>query len=101
MIISDVVCPFCGCLCDDLELEVEGDRVVRVQNGCSLAEATFMHDTRLPTPIRRTKSGWEDISYDDAIKETAAILKKLTGRCCTGGAARTGRHRAWVSILPS
>ena len=27
MIVSDVVCPFCGCLCDDLELEVEGDRV--------------------------------------------------------------------------
>src|SRR5512136_1443250 len=63
MIVSDVVCPFCGCLCDDLELEVEGDRVVRVQNGCSLAEATFIHDTRLPAPIRRTESGWENISY--------------------------------------
>ncbi len=54
MIINDVVCPFCGCLCDDLELEVEGDRILRVQNGCSLAEATFMNDTRLPAPIRRT-----------------------------------------------
>ena len=26
MIVSDVVCPFCGCLCDDLELEVKEDQ---------------------------------------------------------------------------
>jgi formylmethanofuran dehydrogenase subunit B len=100
MIISDVVCPFCGCLCDDLELEVEGDQVVRVQNGCSLAEATFMHDTRLPTPIRRTKTGWEDISYDEAIKETADILKEadrplLYGWSSTHGEAQSvGVHIA-------
>ena len=23
MIVKDVVCPFCGCLCDDIEVEVE------------------------------------------------------------------------------
>ena len=50
MLVSDVVCPFCGCLCDDLELEVEPGRVVRVQNGCALAEATFMNDTRSEGP---------------------------------------------------
>jgi len=25
MIVKDVVCPFCGCLCDDIEVEVEVD----------------------------------------------------------------------------
>ena len=101
MIVSDVVCPFCGCLCDDLELEVEGDRVVRVQNGCSLAEATFMHDTRLPTPIRRTKSGWEDISYDEAIKETAAILKEADRPLLYGWSSTHGEAQSVACILPS
>ena len=100
MLVSDVVCPFCGCLCDDLELEVEPGRVVRVQNGCALAEATFMNDTRLKAPIRRTPSGWENISYDEAIKETADILRDadrplLYGWSSTHGEAQSvGVHIA-------
>jgi formylmethanofuran dehydrogenase subunit B len=45
-----------------------------VQNGCTLAEATLTGNNRLPAPIRRTANGWEEISYDDAIRETADIL---------------------------
>jgi len=74
MIIKDVVCPFCGCLCDDLEVEVDGQRVIRVQNGCALAESTFTGSNRLPAPIRRNAMGWEEISYDDAISDAADIL---------------------------
>jgi formylmethanofuran dehydrogenase subunit B len=69
-----VVCPFCGCLCDDLVVEVEGTRVVSVENGCTLANEKFMGDHRLKAPIRRTGSGWEEISYSEAIRETAEIL---------------------------
>lgn len=74
MKIEDVVCPFCGCLCDDLVVEVEGTRVVSVENGCTLANEKFMGDHRLKAPIRRTGSGWEEISYSEAIRETAEIL---------------------------
>lgn len=74
MIIKDVVCPFCGSLCDDLDVEVEEQKVIRVQNGCALAESKFTGKGRLPAPIRRSGSGWEEISYDDAIRETAEIL---------------------------
>jgi formylmethanofuran dehydrogenase subunit B len=74
MIIKDVVCPFCGCLCDDLDVEVDGQKIIKVQNGCALAEATLTGNNRLPAPIRRTATGWEEISYDDAIRETADIL---------------------------
>lgn len=38
MIVKDVVCPFCGCLCDDIEVEVEGNRVVAVANACESAQ---------------------------------------------------------------
>jgi formylmethanofuran dehydrogenase subunit B len=74
MKIEDVVCPFCGCLCDDLVVEVEETRVVSVENGCTLANEKFMGDHRLKTPIRRTEKGWEETSYNEAIRETAEIL---------------------------
>jgi len=74
MKIEDVVCPFCGCLCDDLVVEVENIRVVGVENGCTLANEKFMGDQRLKTPIRREGKGWKEISYDEAIRETAEIL---------------------------
>jgi len=74
MIVKDVVCPFCGCLCDDLDLEVEGDAIIRVQNGCALAEAKFMEGDRLQGPVRRTAGGWEPVSWDEAIRQAAEIL---------------------------
>lgn len=95
-----MVCPFCGCLCDDLEIETEGSEIVKVQNGCSLAEATFINDTRLPAPIRRTETGWEECSYNEAIKETAEILRDadrplLYGWSSTHGEAQSiGVHIA-------
>ncbi len=74
MKIEDVVCPFCGCLCDDLVVEVEETRVVSVENGCTLANEKFMGDHRLKTPIRREGQGWKETTYDEAIRETAEIL---------------------------
>jgi len=74
MIIKDVVCPFCGCLCDDLDVEVDGQKILKVQNGCALADATLTGSNRLPAPIRRTDAGWEETSYDDAIRDAADIL---------------------------
>lgn len=74
MKIEDVVCPFCGCLCDDLVVEVEQNRVISVENGCTLANEKFMGDHRLKNPIRREAGSWKDLSYDAAIEETAHIL---------------------------
>lgn len=74
MRIEDVVCPFCGCLCDDLVVSVEGTKVLSVENGCTLATEKFTGDHRLAHPIRRTGGAWEKTTYDDAIRETAEIL---------------------------
>ena len=74
MILKDVVCPFCGCLCDDLDVEVDGQKIIKVQNGCALAESTLTGDNRLPAPISRKSGGWQEIPYEDAIREAAEIL---------------------------
>ena len=74
MKVEDVVCSFCGCLCDDLVVEVEENRVISVENGCTLANEKFIGDHRLENPIRREGGRWKDVSYDAAIQETAEIL---------------------------
>ncbi len=74
MIVKDVVCPFCGCLCDDVEVTVEDDRVVAVDNACTLGTSKFLGDHRLPGPIRRDGNGWKDISYDEAIRYAVDML---------------------------
>ncbi|MDD1707317.1 MAG: formylmethanofuran dehydrogenase subunit B, partial [Methanoregulaceae archaeon] len=74
MKVEDVVCPFCGCLCDDLMVELDGTSIIRVENGCTLATEKLMGDHRLKTPIKRKGKGWTEVSYHEAIQETAGIL---------------------------
>jgi formylmethanofuran dehydrogenase subunit B len=38
-------CTFCGCVCDDIELHAEGDKIVKAKNACSLGEAHFKYHT--------------------------------------------------------
>ncbi len=40
---TDVVCPFCGCLCDDLEVTVEDGHVSGVKNACGISRSKFMN----------------------------------------------------------
>ncbi|MBA4188219.1 MAG: formylmethanofuran dehydrogenase subunit B [Planctomycetaceae bacterium] len=38
---SNVACTVCGCVCDDLRVTVDGERVVNAEGACSLAEPWF------------------------------------------------------------
>ena len=44
-IVQHATCTFCGCVCDDIELHAENDRIVKAKNACSLGEAWFKHHT--------------------------------------------------------
>ncbi len=101
MLVNDVVCPFCGCLCDDLELEVGTDRVIRVQNGCALAEATFMNDTRLPARSGAHRPAGRIFRTTRRLKRPQTFSGTPTGPCCTAGAAPTAKPRVLVCISPS
>jgi formylmethanofuran dehydrogenase subunit B len=74
MRVEDVVCPFCGCLCDDISVEVEGRKVTRVENACTLGTAKFQGDERLASPIMRDEEAWRQASYDEVIEYTVSIL---------------------------
>jgi formylmethanofuran dehydrogenase subunit B len=44
-IVKNATCTFCGCVCDDIELHTEGDRIVKAANACSLGDAWFKNHT--------------------------------------------------------
>jgi formylmethanofuran dehydrogenase subunit B len=44
-IVKNATCTFCGCVCDDIELHAEGEKIVKTKAACSLGEAWFKHHT--------------------------------------------------------
>jgi formylmethanofuran dehydrogenase subunit B len=42
-IVTNAVCTFCGCVCDDIEVHTEGDRIVKAKHACALGTAWFTH----------------------------------------------------------
>ena len=44
-IVKYATCTFCGCVCDDIELHAEGDKIVKAKNACSLGDAHFKYHT--------------------------------------------------------
>jgi formylmethanofuran dehydrogenase subunit B len=44
-IVKNATCTFCGCVCDDIELHAEGERIVETKRACSLGESWFKNHT--------------------------------------------------------
>ena len=44
-IVQHATCTFCGCVCDDIELHAEGERIVKTKGACSLGESWFKNHT--------------------------------------------------------
>ena len=42
-IVKDATCTFCGCVCDDIELHVEGQRIIKAKKACVLGTSWFLH----------------------------------------------------------
>src|ERR1051326_4295294 len=44
-VVKNATCTFCGCVCDDIELHAEGERIVKTKGACSLGESWFKNHT--------------------------------------------------------
>jgi formylmethanofuran dehydrogenase subunit B len=71
---EDVICSFCGCLCDDLTVEVEDNRVMRVRHACRLGASKLMGHDRTKTPLIRQNDILKVVSYQEAYDKAAEIL---------------------------
>ncbi|AEF96732.1 formylmethanofuran dehydrogenase subunit B [Methanotorris igneus] len=78
-IVKDVVCPFCGTLCDDIICYVENNHIVGTKNACRIGHSKFTHRdgaVRYTEPLMREnkKDDFKKVDWDTAIEKTAEIL---------------------------
>ena len=80
--VYDVVCPFCGTLCDDLEVDinVKDNTVVEVRNGCQIGTKKFFSSNpsehRYLKPRIKENGSYKEVSWEEAIDKAADILVK-------------------------
>ena len=75
-IYQNVVCPFCGCLCDDIEVTVENGKIVKAKKTCKVSLSKFLnHDkNRIENPMIRKNGKLIPVSLGKAIDKSAKIL---------------------------
>ncbi len=75
-IISNVTCPVCGSLCDDIELHVENNEIVKVRNACGMGESKFLNYNghRLRKPLVRKNGELVETTTKEAVRKSAEIL---------------------------
>jgi len=68
---EDVVCAFCGCLCDDLQVEVENNRITKVSQVCTIGRNKLMHSL---SDLASIRVNGQDSTLEEAYAEAARIL---------------------------
>ena len=79
---TDVICPFCGTLCDDLEVDVDikAQKVVEVRNGCQIGTKKYFSSNpsehRYDKPLIKDNGAYKEVSWEEALDKAADILVK-------------------------
>lgn len=76
-LVKNVVCPFCGTLCDDIICKVEDNEIVGTMNACRIGHSKFVHTEgaeRYTKPLVRKNGEFVEVSMDEAIDKAAHIL---------------------------
>ncbi len=71
MRVENVVCPFCGCLCDDIVVEVEDNRITAAKKACANGRSLFLNAHT--GPASPTVDG-KEVEWPEAIDAAAHIL---------------------------
>ena len=73
---TNVVCCFCGCICDDIEVTVKNGKVTSVKNACAIGMAKLLNydKERAYKPMVRKNGKLVEASLDEALEVAAKIL---------------------------
>jgi formylmethanofuran dehydrogenase subunit B len=74
-VVKNATCTFCGCVCDDIELHADAERIVETKRACILGEAWFKNHTAqrlFPDALIDGKPA----TVDDAVEAAAEFLYK-------------------------
>lgn len=69
-----VACPGCGCVCDDLTIELDGDRLVRFEPACQLGEQWFRQHRRDEDPVARCRG--QAVELQEALNEAVQLIER-------------------------
>jgi formylmethanofuran dehydrogenase subunit B len=72
-VVKNATCIACGCVCDDIELHTEANRIVRAERACSLGRAWFFNHTAEPLYPEATIDG-HPATVDAAVSAAAEFL---------------------------
>ena len=67
-----VPCTFCGCLCDDLVIDVEGNKIVKNTNGCAISKERFLG--HMENRILQPTIGGQPVTLEQAIEKTVKLI---------------------------
>jgi formylmethanofuran dehydrogenase subunit B len=70
--VRDATCTFCGCVCDDIDLKVEGNRIVEAKRACVLGNSWFLNHEIDDRPDCHVDG--QPASLDAGIERSARIL---------------------------
>lgn len=69
---KNITCTFCGALCDNIEVKVKDNEIIKLKNACAISRKKFEHALKDRTiPMINGKES----TYQQAIKKAAEILK--------------------------
>lgn len=71
-VIRDVACTVCGCVCDDLRITVEDNRITRAEGSCHLSEEWLLQQNSVSPPEAEIEG--VAVDYAAAIQRCAHLL---------------------------
>ncbi len=101
--ITDVVCPFCGSLCDDIEVIIDdNNEIIEVKNACQLGVAKIQGNKegkRILKPLIKKKDRFFEVTYEEAVNRAAKILLGADYPIFYGfGSTETDAHRESIKL---
>jgi formylmethanofuran dehydrogenase subunit B len=71
-IVANATCTFCGCVCDDMELTVEGPKITQAKNACVLGKAWFLNHQVEDRAVATIEG--KPATFEAAVARAAEIL---------------------------
>lgn len=71
-VVENATCTFCGCVCDDMMLTVEGNHITQAKNACVLGKSWFAEHTIEERPYALIDG--REASTEEAIEAAAQVL---------------------------
>lgn len=72
-IVKHATCTFCGCVCDDIELHADGEKITHTKNACILGQSWFKNHTAERLYPDALIDGRE-ATVDEAVEAAAEFL---------------------------